>query len=541
MNWLRTILRATWLSGILRVLGFNNKQVEQELFSSSNTTDASIVEPVFLADSPQVFTADSFQIEEPVSYVSETLQPPLSLLIDSHGPLDWQFHPFPYQRDGVEALITRPALLLADDMGLGKTLQAIAAIRVLAHQNRLESALVVCPASLLIQWRKAFRHIAPELRLLTIEGPVSERAWQWQAQAHVFLVSYETLRQDITESPLSQPRRRQWDIVVLDEAQKIKNRDTEISRRIKTLTRRKAWALTGTPLENRVDELASILEFSRPMEPDGQLVHIYPGYKMQELHQRLQLRRKKAEVLPQLPPKLMSTVPLSISGSQRRAYDRAEQEGILELREKGDAVRIENVLELIMRLKQICNFAPTDNKSAKMDDLRDRLTTLVAEGHKAIIYTQFIDNQYGANRIARVLADFRPLVYTGQLDSRDKELVVERFKTDPDRSVLVLSLRAGGLGLNLQEASYVFHFDRWWNPAVENQAEDRAHRLGQSYPVNVYRYVCVDTIEERIETILEQKRQLFDDIIDDVSLNLASRLTEKELYALFGLMPPRRA
>lgn len=541
MNWLRKVLSSSWVWRILRVLGFNNQSVNQELASLANATSASTEEPVFLADSPQVFATDSFQIEKPVSFLSATLQPPLSLLIDAHGPLDWPYRLFPYQQEGVEALINRPALLLADDMGLGKTLQAIAAIRVLAHQDHLERALVVSPASLVIQWRKEFRHIAPELSLITIEGPVSERAWQWQARAHVFLVSYETLRQDITDSPLSPPRRHQWDIIVLDEAQKIKNRDAEVSRRIKTLPRRKAWALTGTPLENRVDELASILEFTRPMEPDGQVVHVYPGNKMQELHHRLQLRRKKAEVLPQLPPKLVSTVPLSLDGSQRTAYDRMECEGILELKGKGDAIRIENVLELITRLKQICNFAPSEDQSAKMDDLLNRLSTLAAEGHKAIVYSQFIDDRYGADHIARLLADFRPLLYTGQLDSREKSLVVERFKTDPERLVLVLSLRAGGLGLNLQEASYVFHFDRWWNPAVENQAEDRAHRLGQSYPVNVYRYVCLDTIEERIENILEQKRQLFDETVDDVSLNLAVRLTEKELYSLLGLAPPKRA
>ncbi|MEK9137112.1 MAG: DEAD/DEAH box helicase, partial [Bacteroidota bacterium] len=286
-----------------------------------------------------------------------------------------------------------------------------------------------------------------------------------------FLVGYETLRQDITESQLSPPRRRQWDIVVLDEAQKIKNRDADVSRRIKMLPRRKAWALTGTPLENRIDELASILEFTRPMELDGQLVHVYAGSKMHELHQRMQLRRKKAEVLPQLPPKLVSTVPLSLDGHQRVAYDLAERDGILDLQGKGDTVRIENVLELITRLKQICNFAPADGQSAKFDDLRDRLTTLVAEGHKAIVYSQYVDDRYGVGRIARLLAYFRPLIYTGQLDAQEKNLVVERFKTDPNRQVLVLSLRAGGLGLNLQEATYVFHFDRWWNPAVELQAE----------------------------------------------------------------------
>ncbi len=530
----------SWLRKILVFLGIRDKTRVAKSVVVSDGTGLGGEQPVFLVGHPEVLTMDSFQIGEPSSYCSGVLLPPLSLLIDRHGPLSWPYDLFQYQREGIEALASRPALLLADDMGLGKTVQAIAAIRVLAHQNRLEKALVVCPAGLIAQWRKAFRHTAPELRVVTVEGPVSERARYWRAPGHVFLIGYETLRQDITDGPQCPARRCEWDVVVLDEAQKIKNRDSDVSRRIKTLPRKKAWALTGTPLENKIDDLASILEFTRPMEPDGHVVHVYPGSKMQELHHRVQLRRKKADVLPQLPPKLVSTVPISLGGQQRDAYNRAERGGILDLKGRGDAVRIENVLELITRLKQICNFAPDEGQSAKFDDLVDRIRTVVAEGHKAIVYSQYVDDRFGVGRLAQLLVDFKPLVYTGQLGGKERQAVLEKFKTDPRCSVLVLSLRAGGLGLNLQEATYVFHFDRWWNPGVEMQAEDRTHRPGQVYPVNVYRYVCVGTIEERIDAILEQKRRIFDDIVDDVSLDLAARLTERELYSLFGLAPPRK-
>jgi len=448
---------------------------------------------------------------------------------------------FEYQLDGIKALLTRDSLLLADDMGLGKTIQAIGALRILILQRRVESVLLIVRAGLISQWRKELRLWAPELRVSTVRGPTNERAWQWTTPAHVCLVSYETFRSDFTDNPHSPPRRRVWDVVVLDEAQAIKNRGAEVSRKCKQLRRRRAWALTGTPLENSAEDLASILEFVAPLKDGETPLRLTPGSELREKHKLMQLRRKKINVLPQLPPKIVSQIALPLDGAQRESYDRAEKEGVIQLEEKGETVRVENVLELIMRLKQICNFCPATGQSAKLNDICERLSTLEAAGYRALIFSQFTDEKHGARAIASRLQSFQPLLYTGVLSPSQKDATIREFKENPSRKVLVLSLRAGGQGLNLQEASYVFHFDRWWNPAVERQAEDRSHRLGQTVPVNIYKYTCEGTIEERIDKILQEKQLLFDEIVDDVSIDLKSKLTEEELFGLFGLTPPERA
>jgi hypothetical protein len=162
----------------------------------------------------------------------------------------------------------------------------------------------------------------------------------------------------------------------------------------------------------------------------------------------------------------------------------------------------------------------------------------VSEGHRALIFSQFTDSKYGVEAVAAEIASLRPLLYTGGLSLSQRDSVIREFKDDPQRKVLVLSLRAGGQGLNLQDASYVFHFDRWWNPAVERQAEDRAYRLGQTGPVHVYKYTLEGTIEERIDRILKDKQSLFDQLVDDISIDLKSKLTAEELFGLFGLTPP---
>jgi SNF2 family DNA or RNA helicase len=446
----------------------------------------------------------------------------------------------PYQHDGIDALVLRPAVLLADDMGLGKTVQAIAALRILFRQARIGSALLVVPTGLLIEWRRAFRVWAPELRTITVRGNPSERAWQWNARAHAFLTSYETLRSDCTANTDSPPRRRLWGVVMLDEAQRIRNRETAISRACKRVPRLRAWALTGTPLENRVDDLASLCEFLVPWRQDDEIPRMDPGADLLRRHASLQLRRRKNDVAEDLPPKTVIDIPLVLTDQQRVTYDLAEREGIVQLREKGAAIAVQHVLELILRLKQICNVCPRTGESAKLDDLEERIGAIVGEGHRALVFSQYVDDRYGVGAIAKRISNADPLTFTGDMDTALRDRTIRAFADRSGGAVLVLSLRAGGLGLNLQNASYVIHFDRWWNPATERQAEDRTHRIGQREPVTVYRYVCEDTIERRIDEILRSKQHLFDSLVDHVSVDMKQLLTEEEIFGLFGLHTPRR-
>ena len=466
------------------------------------------------------------------------LQPPLESWLAGRGALDWPHPLHAFQCDGVRALVEREALLLADDMGLGKTVQALAALRILFHQRRAEVGLLVVPAGLISQWQRAAREWAPELRVSTIHGSAGERTWQWRVPAHLYLTSFETLRSDFSDNPRSPPRRRTWDVVVLDEAQKIKNPDADVSRCCKRLPRSRAWALTGTPLENRLEDLASICEFLTPWREGEPLPRIGLGLALLARQATLQLRRKKSDVLRQLPPKTVIDVALELGAAQRESYERAEQDGVVWLRELGADVSITHVLELITRLKQICNFCPVTGESAKLADLAERLDTLAEEGHKALIFSQYADDRFGVRALERALRRFRPIAYTGDLSSAERDRAIIAFSEAEGPRALILSLRAGGFGLNLQQASYVFHFDRWWNPATERQAEDRAHRIGQRAAVNVYRYVCADTIEERIDAVLRRKQALFDHLVDDVSLDLERHLKPREIFGLFGLEPP---
>ena len=447
--------------------------------------------------------------------------------------LEWPGTLMPFQEEGVRALLGSDRLLLADDMGLGKTLQVIAALRILRHRGDIRSALVAAPASLLDQWRGELRKWAPELSAIIIRGSASDRGWQWQAETDVTLVSYETLRSDFEGNVQAPVRRKVWDVVVADEAQRIKNRN-DTSRSLKGLNRVRSWALTGTPIENHEEELASILEFV-DHDSKRQAKRYQPGPELLSRHRELQLRRKKADVLEDLPEKQVTLLPIELYAAQRASYDKAEQEGVVYLRSLGRDITIQHVLELITRLKQICNADPVNGESSKLDDIRERLELLAGQGHKALVFSQYTSDTSGVAAAASHLGEFNPLVITGDVPPQERPSVIERFKINADHQALIISLRAGGLGLNLQEASYVFHLDRWWNPAVERQAEDRSHRMGQTAKVNVTKYSCTDTIEERIDAILARKQDLFDRLVDDVSMDLSSRLSRDELFGLFGL------
>ena len=447
--------------------------------------------------------------------------------------LEWPGELMPFQREGVQALIDMDCLLLSDDMGLGKTVQAIAALRILRARGELGPTLVVAPAGVLDQWRREIAKWAPELKAIIVRGAANDRVWQWKAETDITITSYDVLRSDAGILPNLRPSGAVWSVIVLDEAQKIKNRN-ETSETVKNIPRKRSWALTGTPLENDEEELASIMEF---VDHDaGQPRKRYrPGGELLRRHRALQLRRRKADVLQDLPPKLETRLTIPLHTQQRKSYDRAEREGVVYLKSLGSEVRIQHVLELITRLKQICNVDPGTGASSKLDDIAERLFTLVAQGHKALIFSQYTSDVYGVAAVARRLREFAPLTLTGDMPVDQRTEIVDRFRSEKAHKALIVSLRAGGVGLNLQEASYVFHLDRWWNPAVERQAEDRTHRMGQTVGVNAIKYACVDTIEERIDEILHGKQMLFDRLIDDVSLDISSRMTRNEMLGLFGL------
>ena len=431
----------------------------------------------------------------------------------------WRFPLHDFQVDGVTRLLTSDAVLLADEMGLGKTIQAIAALRILARQGEVHSALVVVPVGLLLQWRQQFRSWAPELSLATVTGTREERIQRWRSPAQIYLVGYEVLRNDrLLPMPFG-PGRRMWDIVVADEAQRIKNDGTELSMVLKSLQRRRAWALTGTPVENRAEDAASIIDFIAPGRFDRR--EMMSG--LRRTLGELQLRRRRADVLPNLPPKTGFPVEVTLGPLQRAAYDRAEQEGRVWLRSLGSEITISHVLELILRLKQICNACPETGASAKCDDLLRRVSGVVQGGEKALVFSQFVAEPFGTAMLDRHLAHLRPVLLTGRMSAASRDAALTTFAHDPQRSVMVLSLRAGGIGLNLTAASAVFHFDRWWNPAVETQAEDRAHRIGQTRPVQTFSYLCPNTIEARIAKILAEKRVLFADLVDNVPVSALRR------------------
>ena len=439
----------------------------------------------------------------------------------------------PFQQDGVLALMAHDRLLLADDMGLGKTVQAIAAARILRARNTTASCLVAAPASLLDQWRREIARWAPELSAIIVRGSAADRDWQWTAQVDVTLVSYDTLRADAGRGLGATTAKRRWDVVVADEAQRLKNRN-DTSDALKRLRRSRSWALTGTPIENHEEELASILEFVDHVD-GGAPKRFRPGDALLARHRELQLRRRKGDVLDDLPDKQTTKVPIALSPSQRGSYDRAERDGIIYLKSLRAEVRLEHVLELVTRLKQICNADPQTGESSKLGDIRDRVAQLTAQGHRALVFSQYTSDTSGVGAAVGHLRAFSPLAFTGDMSREERTAVVDRFKADETHKVLVLSLRAGGLGLNLPEASYVFHLDRWWNPAIERQAEDRSHRIGQTVKVNVIKYSCTGTIEERIDAVLERKQALFEELVDDVSLDLSARMNRSELLGLFGL------
>ncbi len=452
------------------------------------------------------------------------LQPPVESFMNS-GSMDLPFDPFPYQWEGIAFLYPRVAAILADEMGLGKTMQAITTLRLLIRAGEVRQALLICPKPLVPNWKREFETWASEIPVVFIHGPRARREWQWRdVQAPIKIANYELLLRD---QEILQDESVQFDIVVLDEAQRIKNRRSTTSQIARGIHRRRSWALTGTPVENHAEDLLGIFEFLSP----GFLTADMTPRRMAKMASDYILRRTKDKVLTDLPPKLYRDASLRLTREQQDTYELAESQGTFRLNELGDALTVQHVFELVLRLKQICNFDPATGCSSKLERLLADMEEVAASGRKAIIFSQWVSV---LERLAAQMPELRPLQYHGRIPHARREDVLKQFKADKKSHVLLMTYGAGSVGLNLQFASYVFLFDRWWNPAVEDQAINRAHRIGASGPVTVTKFVMLNTIEERIDAVLEQKRELFETMLAGTETTQGKLgLTQSEIFGLF--------
>lgn len=384
---------------------------------------------------------------------------------------------YPFQRAGVAWLCSRRerGAVLADDMGLGKTVQVAFAIRLLFNRAQARSVLVACPKSLLEVWERELTRWAPELGIVVLSPPARLREQAWSAMAgrrHVLVTNYEQLREPpatLLASPV--------DLVVADEAHRLRNFGAQVTAGIDRLPRRAFWALSGTPLERDLEDLATLLSLVAPTRfaPSDSRLH---ASSLRSAAQPYILRRHKDEVLGELPPVVDTTEAVDLTREQATNYAAA----IAHYREHA---RPGAELALLTRLRGLCDIDGASGSSGKLDRIVERLAGIRQQGRKAVVFSYRLEPLYELER--RIASQWgvnavRPLV--GSMGQSERERAVHEFRTDPDVLALVASSRVGGEGLTLIEANHVFLIDQWWNPSANDQARDRVVRIGQKRTVH---------------------------------------------------------
>ncbi len=468
----------------------------------------------------------------------------------------------PYQQVGVRWLYLLATLglgaCLADDMGLGKTIQVLSLLLVLKRQTtgQQRPSLLVAPASLLANWASEMERFAPSLKAIIAHPsalPASALKDFKAEQLHgvdLVITSYGSL--------LRVPwiAKTAWRLVVVDEAQAIKNPDAKQTRAVKTLNARARFALTGTPVENRLGDLWSIFDFVTPglLGSSKEFTSFakrladspHKSYgPLRELVRPYILRRLKTDktVIADLPDKTEIKAFCQLSRKQAALYEQSVKELAEQLADAEGIQRKGLVLSFLMRFKQICNHPSqwlgdgswSEAESGKWTRLRDIAEVIAAKQEKMLVFTQFREVIDPLSTFLQSVFGRPGLILHGATAVKNRKEVVRRFQDDEAIGYFVLSLKAGGAGLNLTGASHVVHFDRWWNPAVENQATDRAFRIGQTKNVLVHKFVCRGTVEEKIDQLIESKQQLSKDLLEGGAELLLTELKDDELLKLVAL------
>ncbi len=467
----------------------------------------------------------------------------------------------PYQVRGYSwlAFLRRGRLgaCLADDMGLGKTIQTLAAIQLAVDNKEKRPYLLVCPTSVVGNWQKEAGRFTPKLTVMVHHGQGRARgaAFVEQAKKHnIVLSSYSLIYRDF--DVLNEV---QWAGVVLDEAQNIKNPDTKQAGAARALTADSRIALTGTPIENNVGDLWSIMEFLNPG-----LLGTYSDFKrkyflpiqlfadagatdrLRKLTSPFILRRLKTDknVIADLPEKFEMKVFSTLTREQAALYEAVVKEAEAQLLMTTGMERRGVVLATLMRLKQVCNHPAQLNKdkekgvanrSGKLTRLTEMLEEVLGIGDRCLIFTQFTEMGDILKEHLELTFGREVLFLHGGVAKKNRDRMIERFSREDGPPVFLLSLKAGGTGLNLTSANHVFHFDRWWNPAVENQATDRAFRIGQTRNVQVHKFVCVGTLEEKIDEMIEKKKNIAGRVVGGAGEAWLTELSNDELKELFAL------
>ena len=471
----------------------------------------------------------------------------------SELPAEVQAEMRPYQKEGFDFLchLTQVRLggILADDMGLGKTLQTLAWLAWLKSRNGKDPkpSLVICPASVLHNWRREANRFTPGMKVLVLESGAARHNLRKQIPQHDLIVTnYALLRRD-----LEALQKFAFRTVILDEAQFIKNPGAQVTQSVKQLKSEHRLALTGTPLENRLLDLWSIVDFIQPnylgnqdqftetYEPRGENAESAQPIARKRLSAKLRpllLRRLKRHVAKDLPERIEQRRDCQLGEEQRKLYlaelRRSREQVMKTVAQQGLNKSKIHVLAALTRLRQICchpRLVGSDAASGKTETLFELLDALVAEGQKVLLFSQFVQMLELLEQDCRQ-RQIPTHLLTGQ--TKDRQEVVNAFQNDPNASVFLLSLRAAGTGLNLTTASYVVLYDPWWNPAVEAQAIDRSHRIGQTQTVNAYRLISPGTVEEKIWELQQSKAQTIADVLGEEGF--ARSLSKADLDYLFA-------
>lgn len=412
----------------------------------------------------------------------------------------------PFQEEGIDWLLRTPRAILADDMGLGKTAQALLAAQCLVLEGSVRTALVVCPKSLAFNWASECLKWVPAMAVIRASPTAADAADVWRSilgRAHLILCSYEQIR--ALPPSLVQASHA---LVIADEAHRLRRDQAQLVRAFRQLSTSRLWALTGTPIERHRSDFATLLSLLEPRRFSAR--SLLTEYELKSKARSYILRRRKADVLAELPSVIEAKESLELTRTQRQRYVAIQAKPV-----EGNAT---DVLRRLMQLRAICDVDTLSDSSTKLDRIVEILAAVDERREKAIVFSYLLRPlQLLSARLASVDPKIGAELFVGEMSSEERILAIDRFKGDDQITALLCSSRVGGEGLTLTEANHVLFLNEWWNPSANNQARDRVVRWGQERVVQVHRFRCHNTVEDVLDDILNEKTEAFSRIIDGLA------------------------